>query len=142
MALTKPKKTRYVKVRFTNTASKYGYTSSGEHFYRDQFKIPLKPFDVVICPTRYGMQLAIVKEVGVSRPEQFTVTQIKVVADKVKTSVFEDELREERQRELKKQLDKRIKEADKARLYDLYASYDPSIAVLVEELNALKGKES
>lgn len=56
----------------------------------------------------------------------------------IKTSIFDEELRQKRAEAIEKELEDRIKKADKARIYDMYAAADPDIAKLVDELNQMR----
>lgn len=124
------KKERYVKVRFTSNRDDR-YSVNDDYTYFDKLKTPLKPFDVVLVPTRYGYTIAVVTEVGV---DNNFAGGIKEVAELLKSKVLDEEFKAERAKVIKTKLNKKLKELDELKRYKAYTDSNPEIAALVKEL--------
>ena len=132
---------KYVTVKFLSErdAAKY-HGPNGSFFYGDKTG-KLKKHDAVIVPTQYGLALALVT--GVNRdpedlPHFVNESNVKQVAEKIKSKAVEEITRIERAGEIKKALDREIKKVDEVQKYKMYADLSPEVASLIKELEDLK----
>lgn len=122
---------RFVNVTFPSTHD-YGDPKK-EYVYKDNLDEALKPFDVVLVPTRYGWSLGIVRSVTENDPGFDT----KQVAEKLSSKVLDEELKADRAKMVRKELDKRLKEIDEVERYRMYAEKYPELKELTEQLEGL-----
>ena len=124
---------RIIKVKYLSTLDEEKGGST--YYYQDNLSTKLKKYDLVLVPTYYGLSMAIVDEVNVSEDViKFKVSGIKKVSEKIKSKIVDELIKKDKVRDIKAVLDKKIKEIDAVRKYEMYASASPEIAELIKSL--------
>lgn len=126
---------RIVRVKYLNT---YEEGVNRSFFYEDALKTKLKKYDVVIAPTIHGVALAIVDKIDVKESELgFRAENIKKISEKIKSSTVDELVKKDKVKEIKAELDKKIKEIDLVEKYKMYASLSPEVAALIASLEEM-----
>ena len=130
---------RIVKVKFLST---YDKDYSDTFYYKDTIRGGLKKYDTVIVPTRYGISMAVVEEVGIDTDEvrnKFSTANIKVVKERIKSKTVAELTKLAKVDDLKKSLEAEIKKIDEVEKYRVYADLNPAVAAMLTELEELRG---
>jgi len=130
---------KYAKVQFTNKLDQETrYEQETTYVYKIPAKMSLAKYDTVLVNTRYGYALATVVELA---DEQNTVSEGRLlsIAEKIKSKTLDNVNKLKKADEIKKALDKKIKQVDETQKYKMYADLDPEIATLIKELESLRG---
>lgn len=133
---------RVVQVKFLSTLDK---DVAEEYFYKDSLSRKLQKYDTVLVPTMYGLSLAVVTKVDVDENNMqkrhgygtLSPSSLKSVAEKIKSNTIEALNKAEKREDIKKELEKKLKEMDEVERYQLYAEKSPEIAALLKELKSL-----
>lgn len=135
---------RFVKVDFLSDRSS---ESSNGYIYEDKLSRALKKYDTVIVPTRYGLTIAVVK--GTYNEEQknnlmrnkyrFSQSDIRAVAEKIKSKAVEDIVKADKVADIKRKLESEVKKIDEVKKFEAYAELSPEVAAMLEELKELNG---
>lgn len=135
---------RYVKIDFLSDRSS---ESSNGYIYKDELSRALKKYDTVIVPTRYGLTIGVVK--GTYNEEQknnlmrnrykFSQSDIKSVAEKIKSKAVEEIVKADKVADIKRKLDSEVKKIDEIKKFEMYAELSPEVAAMLEELKELNG---
>lgn len=129
---------KYAKVQFTNKLDQETrYEQTTTYVYKIPSKMKLEKYDTVLVNTRYGYALATVVELA-DEQHQCTESSVKFIAEKIKSKTLDNVNRLKKADEIKKALDKKIKEVDETQKYKMYADLDPEIATLIKELEDLR----
>lgn len=135
---------RFVKVDFLSDRSS---ESSNGYIYEDKLSRALKKYDTVIVPTRYGLTIAVVK--GTYNEQQknnlmrnkyrFSQSDIRAVAEKIKSKAVEDIVKADKVADIKRKLESEVKKIDEVKKFEAYAELSPEVAAMLEELKELNG---
>lgn len=110
---------------------------SNEKQYNFKCYDAVKVGDVVVVDTQYGFNVATVTEIEPTT-KNLPLGELKEVVAVVDTTAF-NERREkaERTKELKKKMDKKVKELQNIAIYEMLAEKDPELREMLEELKSL-----
>lgn len=136
---------RYVTVKFLSTKDE---RAAEGHVYKDGLSRALKRWDIVIVPTRYGLSIAVVKDTHTEEQAKnilnasgrgTQVSSLKLVSEKIKSKVVDEELKLEKADAIKMKLEAEIKKIDEVEKYRVYADLNPAVAEMLAELEELRG---
>lgn len=130
----KGNKMRIVKVKYLSTLDEQ--KTGGKYYYQDNLKTKLKKYDIVLVPTYYGFSLAVVDVIDVTEDDaRYAVSNgLKEVSEKIKSSVADKLIKKDKIKDIKVQLDKKIKEIDSVEKYKMYAKLSPEVEELIKQL--------
>lgn len=115
-------------VKFKNNPKQYAFNCYEE----------LQVGDLVVVDTQYGFSIGEVSELNITISNNLPLGELREVVNKVDTTAFfERKARAERMKELKKKMDKRVKELQNIAVYEVLAKEDPDLADMLAEFKSL-----
>ena len=112
------------------------FTAEYEYYVETEYTIKENDYIAVIDPDIQDVRCILVTDVKKLKKCD-TCLRNKTIIGIVHTTYFEDIRREERRRDLLKQLEARSAQASKMKLYETLAQTDKEMAQLLEELKGL-----
>lgn len=126
----KPK--RFVKVKFVSSRD---VMTADSYYYQDTLRTPLKKYEIVLVPTRYGFGLAVVSDIEVNG-NGYSGVKLKV-AERIKSKTLDELYKKDRAKDIEKQLKAKVEEMDKVKVYEKYAEDNPEVAELLAQFKEL-----
>lgn len=127
---------KVAQVIFKNYYTDKSYENYGFNYVVPNEMTDLKAGDYVVCETRYGLTLGLIKEFVDYGTESYSKADIdsKIVCKVPYENYYEKKRRIERAKEIKKSLDSMLKKADEISKYEMLRGIFPDAGSLIDEL--------